>query len=85
MSWWPCVLHEGLNYRFDEYHKYTDVERQREYEANNFAGKLLMPEKQFIEVFKKYRGNFDKISDVFGVSNCVCEVRDFNLGLIDNI
>ena len=24
MSWGHCVLHEGLNYRFDEYHKYTD-------------------------------------------------------------
>ncbi len=35
------ILHTGLNYRFYEYHKYTDAERQIEYEVNNFAGKLL--------------------------------------------
>ncbi|MFT4968131.1 MAG: Zn-dependent peptidase ImmA (M78 family), partial [Candidatus Deianiraeaceae bacterium] len=55
------ILHTGSNNRFDEYHKYTDAERKREYEANAFAGKLLMPENKFVEVFKKYKGDFYKI------------------------
>ena len=42
------ILHEGTNNRYDEYHKYTPEERKKEFQANDFAGKLLMPEKQFI-------------------------------------
>jgi len=79
------ILHAGSNNRFDEYHKYTPDERKREYEANAFAGKLLMPENKFVEVFKKYKGFFPKIADIFGVSVRACEVRAFNLGLIDNV
>ncbi len=79
------VLHNGTNNRYDQYHKYTQEERKREYQANDFAGKLLMPENKFVEVFKKYNGVACEIADIFGVSTRACEVRAFNLGLIDNI
>ena len=82
-----CILHDKINKgydrREDEYHNYTPEERGKEYEANQFAGQLLMPESQFVEVFKKYDGKFSKIADVFGVSVRACEVRAFNLGLIN--
>jgi predicted transcriptional regulator len=79
------ILHNGTNNRYDEYHKYTPEERKREYEANEFAGKLLMPEQKFIKVFEEYKANVKKIADIFGVSIRACEVRAFNLGLIDSI
>lgn len=79
------VLHDGTNNRYDEYHKYTPEERKREYEANDFAGKLLMPEYKFVKIFEQYKGNTKKISDIFGVSIRACEVRAFNLGLIDSL
>lgn len=79
------ILHDGTNNRYDQYHKYTPEERKKEYEANDFAGKLLMPEYKFIEVFKKYNGISLDIANIFGVSIRACEVRAFNLGLIDNI
>ncbi len=79
------ILHEGTNNRYDEYHNYTDEERRREYEANDFAGKLLMPEYKFVKIFQKYKPNSKKIADIFGVSVRACDVRAFNLGLIDSI
>ena len=44
-----------------------------------------MPENQFVEIFKKYEGRIFDIADIFGVSQRACEIRAFNLGLIDNI
>ncbi len=79
------ILHDGTNNRYDEYHKYNNEERKREYEANDFAGTLLMPEYKFVKIFEQYKGNTKKISDIFGVSIRACEVRAFNLGLIDNL
>lgn len=79
------ILHEGTHNRYDEYHKYTPEARKKEFEANDFAVKLLMPEHKFIKIFEKYKGNVRKIADIFGVSVCACEVRAFNLGLIDNM
>ncbi len=63
----------------------TPEERKREYEANDFALKLLMPEYKFVKIFEKYKGNTKKIADIFGVSIRACEVRAFNLGLIDSL
>ena len=80
-----CILHDGTNNRYDQYHHYTTEERKREYEANQFAGQLLMPESQFVEIFKKYNGIFLDIANIFGVSVRACEVRACNLGLINNL
>jgi Zn-dependent peptidase ImmA (M78 family) len=79
------VLHDGTQNRFDQYHKYTTEELQRERQANEFAGELLMPKYKFGEVFKELQGNVKRISDFFGVSQRAIEVRAFYLGLIDNI
>jgi Zn-dependent peptidase ImmA (M78 family) len=54
-------------------------------EANKFAMNLLMPEDAFIDFFKEYNGNFEKLSRRFRVTVEICKVRAFNLGLIDNI
>jgi Zn-dependent peptidase ImmA (M78 family) len=79
------VLHEGSQNRFDEYHKYTKVEKEREKEANDFAAELLMPQYKFEEVFDEFKGDIKKIADKFGVSIKATEVRAFWLGLIDNV
>jgi len=79
------VLHDGSNNRFDQYHKYTSEELKKEQEANEFAGKLLMPQNKFEEIFGEFRGDIAKIADFFGVSQKAVEVRCFCLGLIDNI
>lgn len=77
------ILHRSSQNRFDDKHKYTSEELQREHEANEFAGELLMPQYKFLEMFEKFCGNTLKISDIFGVSQKAVEVRAFNLGLID--
>ena len=80
------VLHEGMQYRFDDYKKYlTKEQRQIEYEANDFAGKLLMPEYKFVDLYCKKCGNKSKLSDFFGVSLEAVKTRAFFLGLIDNL
>ena len=79
------VLHEGCQNRFDEYHQYSSQELIREKEANDFAGELLMPQYKFEKIFEEAKGNIQKISDIFGVSNRATEVRAFWLGLIDNV
>ena len=77
------ILHDGTNNRYNEYHKYTPEERKREYEANDFAVKLLMPVNKFVAIFNKKSGDLKTIARIFGVSEHMCEVRAFNLGLIN--
>ena len=80
------ILHEGKQYRFDDYKKYlTKEQRQIEYEANDFAGKLLMPEYRFVDLYCKSGGNKSKLADFFGVSLEAIKTRAFFLGLIDNL
>ena len=80
------VLHEGNQHRFDSYEKYlTKEQRKIEYEANDFAGKLLMPEYKFIDLYFKNCGNKNKLADFFGVSTEAIKTRAFFLGLIDNL
>lgn len=76
------ILHKGTNNRYDEYHRYTPEERAREYEANDFAAKLLMPVNKFVESFHRNNGILLDIAYEFGVSVRQCEFRAFNLGLI---
>ena len=77
------TLHQGSQNRFDDKHKYNKEEQEREQEANNFAGELLMPQYKFLEMYKKFAGNINKLADIFGVSQRAIEVRAFNLGLVD--
>ena len=79
------ILHEGLKNRFDQYHKYTQEELKMEWEANDFAGELLMPKYKFESIFRELQGNIKKIAEWFGVSQRAIEVRGFYLGLVDNI
>ena len=79
------VLHEGTNNRYDEYHRYSSEEVKREFEANDFAAKLLMPVNKFVESFHRNNGTLLDIAYEFGVSVRACEVRAFNLGLITDI
>lgn len=79
------LLHKDTNNRYDKYHKYTPEERKREYEANDFAVKLLMPEYKFVAIFNKKNGDLKTIARIFGVSVRACEVRAANLGLICNM
>lgn len=80
------ILHEGQQYRFDDYKKYLTKEQRRiEYEANDFAGKLLMPEYKFVDLYCKSGGNKTKLADFFGVSLEAIKTRAFFLGLIDNL
>ncbi len=79
------ILHKGTNNRYDEYHRYTPEEVKREFEANDFAAKLLMPVNTFVESFHRNNGILLYIAYEFGVSVRVCEVRAFNLELITNL
>lgn len=80
------ILHESdKDHRFDQYKKYTSEGLKREWEANQFAGELVMPKYKFEEIFRELQGNLKKIADWFGVSQRAVEVRGFCLGLIDNI
>ncbi|NPV01085.1 MAG: ImmA/IrrE family metallo-endopeptidase [Brevinematales bacterium] len=54
---------------------------QIESECNYFAGALLMPKKEFKELYKKYNGNADYLSYVFNVSKAAVDVRTKVLGL----
>ncbi len=79
------ILHKGTNNRYDKYHRYTPEEIKREFEANDFAAKLLMPVNTFVESFRRKNGILLDIAYEFGVSVRACEVRAFNLGLIADI
>ena len=79
------VLHDGSQNRFDQYHMYSSEELMKERGANEFAGKLLMPQEKIKEIFGEFRGDIKKIADFFGVSQRAIEVRCFCLGLIDNL
>ncbi|WP_148872787.1 ImmA/IrrE family metallo-endopeptidase, partial [Serratia marcescens] len=46
-----------------------------EYEANNFAGALLMPKKILIEFIKMKGANAEIISDYFDVSVLAAKIR----------
>lgn len=56
-----------------------------EYEANEFAAYLLMPDKQFISKYKQFSENgmisINKLAEYFHVSNRTAVVRGMALGL----
>ncbi|HJP81451.1 MAG TPA: ImmA/IrrE family metallo-endopeptidase [Candidatus Saccharimonadales bacterium] len=56
------------------------IERQREYEADNFAGELLMPKEIFEDIWLKAESLKD-VADYFNVSAMAANVRAALLGL----
>ncbi len=71
--------------RFDDIAKYDEKNAQQEIRANQFAAKLLMPEKKFKEIYKKYNCSEWETSEFFGVSSSAVEYRAVNLGLLVNL
>jgi hypothetical protein len=47
----------------------------KEWQANMFAGALLMPQDKFVEKYLKYEGNIEKLSQDFHVSIDAARVR----------
>ena len=52
----------------------------REFEANNFASKLLMPENEFRAQVIRYPANVDSVARHFGVSKAAATFRADSLG-----
>jgi len=59
----------------------TEGSNRAEAEANCFAAELLMPRKQFKEIFQETKGDFIKISSKFHVSSEAVYWRAVNLNL----
>lgn len=70
-------------YKDSAYYRFGHTEE--EYEANEFAGALLMPEKEFTETANKFKQNntydLDKIAEHFNVSTDAAKVRGRWLGI----
>lgn len=61
------------------FRKEMQVDR-REYEANSFAARLLMPTKEFNEVSTRVNDDIDKIAKLFGVSTMAAKFRSQAIG-----
>ncbi|WP_096021241.1 ImmA/IrrE family metallo-endopeptidase [Campylobacter lanienae] len=55
---------------------------QKEFEANEFAAKLLMPKDDFLDIIKKGKTRLGDIAEHFGVSAAAAKYRAYRLGLI---
>lgn len=65
---------DGALFRKDrQYH-------HREFDANNFASRLLMPENDFRAMAIRHPANIDLVSEYFGVSKAAATFRAENLG-----
>lgn len=53
----------------------------KEFEADNFAGNLLMPDNVFKEKWQEFKGNFASLSQFFGVSKSAVGVKAYKLGI----
>ena len=51
-----------------------------EYQANDFASKLLMPEDLFAKAIKEGKNSIEDLSNMFGVSSIALRIRAKNLG-----
>lgn len=76
------VLHRNKQNDFVDhtYFRNTDNDNPMEYEANAFAGALLMPELEIRSFIRNVSSNVDEISDNFGVSPLAVRVRARQLG-----
>jgi Zn-dependent peptidase ImmA (M78 family) len=73
------ILHPGEN-EIDYRISFSDP-NIKETEANRFAAEILMPYKEFIDIYSKYDGYIPFIADYFGVSVGAATVRTESLGI----
>lgn len=59
----------------------NDERNRIEYQANQYAGAILMPEDTFKETIAKLGGNVEKIASAFGVSTLAARFRARDLGI----
>ena len=86
-------LHMGFRTDPDVWKSQSDQEYRRfgtseqEYQANEFAAALLMPEKEYIEIMDKYtkenKVNITKVAEFFRVSRSAATNRGRFLGYIE--
>lgn len=78
-----AVLHFPLLNDAAEYVDYRKPNStdEREKEADELAGCLLMPEEIFRQAWQITKANFEKLADIFYVSKPAIGVRAYNLGL----
>jgi len=79
---------EGIRYRLDLYNYYNNDSQEKkanyykeEKEANYFAASLLVPKNKLIETLSQTKST-EIISDYFGVSSPVIEIRKKELGIL---
>lgn len=71
-----AVLHQGDRKNTIDYRKTIEEPSDRkEWEANRFAGALLMPRDEFLRVWEEKSGNTTRVASYFGVSNKAAEIR----------
>ncbi len=81
------LAHElGHIYLHDNDEEFVDYRKDaprtlKEYEADEFAGCLLMPENIFAIKWKESNGEYQKLSNYFGVSEAAIGMRAYRLGL----
>lgn len=75
-------LHQDINDKFeDQIFFRSNVSDPVEFQANNFASELLMPEKEFREKIKTGFNSIKKLSEYFGVSTLAIRVRAKQLNI----
>ncbi|MCA6085778.1 ImmA/IrrE family metallo-endopeptidase [Candidatus Endomicrobiellum agilis] len=74
-------LHRHLNTAFKDVVFFRGADQSiEEIQANDFASKLVMPEKKFREAVAQGKNSIEQLSDLFQVSSLAVRVRAKNLG-----
>lgn len=70
-------LHRNTRHKFSDtvFFRADNVNSTLEYEANNFAGALLMPKDSFVNFVRNNSNNIEDISNEFNVSAMAVKVR----------
>jgi Zn-dependent peptidase ImmA (M78 family) len=70
-------LHRNQQFDFSDtvFFRADNVKSRIEFEANNFAGALLMPKDEFIDYVKNTSNNIEDISNKFNTSAMAVKVR----------
>ena len=75
-------LHQSKEDLFEDKIFFRGVDiNSLEYQANEFAGELLMPEDVFYEQIRQGNKSIERLATHFGVSTLAIRVRARNLGL----
>lgn len=75
-------LHQEVADKFeDKIFFRSSVTDEHEYQANNFAGELLMPKDEFLKQIKMGTNTIQKLADYFNVSTLAVRVRAKQLNL----